>query len=165
MSFNRRVSPLGGCFGEGRFTQPTAGAQLARPEPPFMPHICHSRFPPGSDQLDGKRSFASTHRGGVAPKNCADNGHSRATIQPTSSFGSGFVMRSIRARMSCTMPRRGRRCWIGWRVTSSPHYSRCSPTSTCLAWTGWDYLTRSNSSDPTLPVMMVTAYGEAEWAR
>jgi hypothetical protein len=33
----RRVSPVGACSGEGRFTQATAGAQPARRELPFVP--------------------------------------------------------------------------------------------------------------------------------
>jgi hypothetical protein len=43
-------------------------------------------------------------------------------------FGSVFVVRPPRGRMSCITPRQGRRNWIGSEVKSSPRWSRFSPT-------------------------------------
>ena len=64
---------------------------------------------------------------------------------------SDIMGRSVRARMSCIMPRREMMRWIGSRVRSSPRCSRSSPTSTCREWTGSSYWAKSNSGSPTCP--------------
>jgi len=57
---------------------------------------------------------------------------------------------------------RRRRHWIVSQRKSSPHSSLSFLTSTCRVWTGWNCLARSNSVVRIWPVMMVTAYGDAE---
>jgi len=54
--------------GEGRLTEPTPAARSWPRKRVFMPHTCRLRYPPGSAQLGGNRSFADTRRGNrIAP--------------------------------------------------------------------------------------------------
>src|SRR5215472_1940993 len=78
-------------------------------------------------------------------------------------FGSGFVVRPARARMSCITRLRRRRHWIGSRVKSSPSWLRFSD----INMPGMDGLLLGEIKQrfPELPVMMVTAYGDDERRR
>jgi hypothetical protein len=62
--WNRRVSPVAPRPCEGPLTEPTAGAQPWPRERVLMPHTCRSRYPSGSAQLGGNRTFM---RAGLRP--------------------------------------------------------------------------------------------------
>src|SRR6516162_8673447 len=54
----RRTSPVGGRRGDGLLTEQIADARGYCRELVKMPHTCRSRYPPGSAQLGGLRTFA-----------------------------------------------------------------------------------------------------------